>query len=67
MDMSKSFQKTTIIIAALIVVGWISTSGSTDELGQNSWMLILLLIPLIAYLLLRNRVRDIPEIEAPVG
>ncbi len=66
MDISKSFQKTTIIIAALIVVGWVSTSGNTDELGQNSWMLLLLLIPLIAYLLLRNRVRDIPEIETPL-
>ena len=64
MDMSKSFQKTTIIIAALMVVGWISTSSNTDELGQNSWMLVLLLIPTIAYLLLRNRVRDIPEIES---
>ncbi len=62
--MSKSFQKTTIIIAALIVVGWVSTSSNTDELGQNSWMLALLLIPVIAYLLLRNRVRDIPEVEA---
>ncbi len=66
MDMSKSFQKTTIIIAALIIVGWVSTSSSTDELGQNSWMLALLLIPVIAYLLLRNRVRDIPEIEPSV-
>jgi hypothetical protein len=61
--MSKSFQKTTIIIAALIVIGWVSTSTSTDELAQNSWMLLLLLFPLAAYFLLKNRVHDIPPLE----
>jgi len=62
-DMSRSFTRTSIIIAVLIVVGWFSTSTNLDELIQNSWMLLLLLLPLIAYFLLRSRVRDMPPIE----
>jgi len=61
--MSRSFTRTSIIIAVLIVVGWFSTSTNLDELIQNSWMLLLLLLPLIAYFLLRSRVRDMPPIE----
>jgi len=62
-DMSRSFTRTSIIIGVLIVVGWVSTSTNADELIQNSWMLLLLLLPLIAYFLLRSRVQDIPTLE----
>jgi hypothetical protein len=61
--MSRSFTRTSIIIGVLIVVGWVSTSTNADELIQNSWMLLLLLLPLIAYFLLRSRVQDIPPLE----
>jgi hypothetical protein len=61
--MSRSFTRTSIIIAALIIIGWVSTSTNTDELAQNSWMLLLLLLPLAAYFLLKNRVQDIPPLE----
>jgi hypothetical protein len=62
-DLSRSLTRTSLVLAVLIVLGWFSTATDTSQLMENAWFLLLLIIPLAAYYLLRDRVRNIPPLE----
>jgi len=59
----KGFQRTMMLFALAVLLGWYLTASSAADLIANAWMLLILPALGVAYYLLKDRVREIPETE----
>ena len=52
-----------MLFALAVLLGWYLTASSAADLIANAWMLLILPALGVAYYLLKDHVREIPETE----